>query len=310
MNSPITTTRNQSRISSPRTTLVLAGHGSCNNPYSSDPIYRHADRIRGLALFDEVRPAFWNESPEFRQSLCDVRSETVVIVPVFMSEGYYVQQVLPREFKAASKQLNRKTTVHLTKPIGTHCSVTSVILARINAIRTGDSFSGQERPGVALIGHGTPRNPNSKRAILEHTNRIRRRAEFHEVHPFFLDEPPYVDEILQTFRTRHIIAIPLLIADGLHTRDDIPGQIGFTDLRINTESGTTVEQINGHQVWYSNAIGTAPHMVKVILERVREVTIHGNHIFMVPHLFGDIPGRTQLKSLNHKNIKQLRRSTT
>ncbi len=310
MNIPIVTTRNQSWISSADTTLVLAGHGSSKHPDSGAPIYRHADRIRRLALFDEVRPAFWNESPEFRDSLDDVRSEVVVIVPIFMSEGYYVQQVLPREFGIAGKQPHPNTSVHLTKPIGTHCYVSSVILARINAIRTRHFLSGQGPPGVALIGHGTLRNPNSKRAILDHAARIRRYAGFPEVHPFFLDEPPYVDDMLQTFRARSVIAVPLLIADGRHTRYDIPGRIGFSERRINTETGTLREQINGRAVWYSNAIGTAPQMVRVILERVREVGIYGNRISLVQHTSGNFTRKRHLESLNVTIRKRRQRSTT
>ncbi|HKJ67773.1 MAG TPA: CbiX/SirB N-terminal domain-containing protein, partial [bacterium] len=255
MDIPNTLTDDQRRISSRRITLVLAGHGSSENPESGAPIHRHADRIRRLALFDDVRPAFWNESPEFRRSLCDVGSEAVVIVPVFMSEGYYVQQVLPREFGIAGEQPDRETSVHLTKPIGTHGAVTSVILGRIDEIRTTDSVLERDPPGVALIGHGTLRNPNSKRAILDHAARVRRQTGFPEVHPFFLDEPPYVDDMLQTFRARSVIAVPLLIADGRHTRYDIPDRIGFSERSINPETGTIREQINGRRVWYSNAIG-------------------------------------------------------
>lgn len=75
--------------------LVIVGHGSHLNQDSSLPVYEHAERIRRTGAFDEVVECFWKEEPSMRHVLDLVESEEVVVVPAFISEGYFTQQVIP-----------------------------------------------------------------------------------------------------------------------------------------------------------------------------------------------------------------------
>ena len=77
--------------------LVIVGHGSHLNEDSSLPVYEHAQRIRLTGEFDEVVECFWKEEPSMRHVLDTVESEEVYVVPAFISEGYFTQQVIPRE---------------------------------------------------------------------------------------------------------------------------------------------------------------------------------------------------------------------
>ena len=79
------------------TALVIVGHGSHLNEDSSLPVYEHAARIRETGEFDEVVECFWKEEPSMRHVLDTVESEDVYVVPAFISEGYFTQQVIPRE---------------------------------------------------------------------------------------------------------------------------------------------------------------------------------------------------------------------
>ena len=79
--------------------LVIAAHGSHLNAESSTPTFDHADTIRATGAFDEVREGFWKEEPHFREVLRTVDSEVVYVVPLFISEGYFTEQVIPRELR-------------------------------------------------------------------------------------------------------------------------------------------------------------------------------------------------------------------
>ena len=79
--------------------LLVAAHGSHLNPDSSTPAFDHADRIRAAGAFDEVQETFWKEEPHFREALRTLASEAVCVVPLFVSEGYFTEQVLPRELR-------------------------------------------------------------------------------------------------------------------------------------------------------------------------------------------------------------------
>ena len=85
------------------TALVLIGHGSTLNAESSAPTYQHADELRRRRLFAQVLECFWKLEP----NLCAVRrglsARRVFFVPLFISEGYFTEEVIPRELGLGGK---------------------------------------------------------------------------------------------------------------------------------------------------------------------------------------------------------------
>ncbi|MCD2199454.1 hypothetical protein LPA44_06020 [Halobacterium sp. KA-4] len=261
--------------------LVIVGHGSHLNPGSSDPAFTHADTIRASGAFDEVREAFWKEEPSFREVLRTLESEEVFVVPLFISEGYFTEQVIPRELRlnewdpedwdsdgtdadhvtVQAKDVDK--TVHYCGPVGTHDSMSDVIVERAKSI-TDDPDVG-EGFGLAVVGHGTERNENSAKAIHYHADRIHDTGRFEEVKAVFMDEDPEVDDVTEFFDAEDIVVVPLFVADGFHTQEDIPEDMGLTD---DYRTGYDVPtEVDGHRIWYSGAVGTEPLVADVILER-------------------------------------------
>ena len=83
--------------------------------------------------------------------------------------------------------------------------------------------------GLAVVGHGTERNENSAKAVEYHADRIREMDRFEEVQALFMDEDPEVDDVTDFFESDDIVVVPLFIADGFHTQEDIPEDVGLTD---------------------------------------------------------------------------------
>jgi sirohydrochlorin cobaltochelatase len=264
--------------------LVIAAHGSHLNAESSTPTFDHADAIRNVGAFDEVREAFWKEEPSFREVLRTLSSDEVFVVPMFISEGYFTEQVIPRELRlddwaveqwgsdgtnassATCHPTDVDKTVHYCGPVGTHDAMSDVIVQRAETV-TGDPDVG-EGFGLAVVGHGTERNENSAKAIHYHTERIRERGRFDEVEALFMDEEPEVDDVTDYFESDDVVVVPLFIADGFHTQEDIPEDMGLTD---DYRTGYDVPAIvDGHRIWYSGAVGTEPLLADVVLERVRD----------------------------------------
>jgi sirohydrochlorin cobaltochelatase len=264
--------------------LLIAAHGSHLNPGSSRPAFDHADRIRARGAFAEVRETFWKEEPAFREALRTVASDEVYVVPLFVSEGYFTEQVIPRELRlegwdpaawdsegtsADSVTLpagDVDKTVHYCGPVGTHRAMSEVIVRRAESV-TGDPDVGAGF-GLAVVGHGTERNEHSAKAIEYHADRIRARGRFDEVRALFMDESPAVDDVPDHFGPGDVVVVPLFIADGYHTREDIPGDIGLVE-----EGGSDWETpavVDGRRIWYSGAVGTEPLLADVILERARD----------------------------------------
>ena len=264
--------------------LVIVAHGSHLNAESSTPTFDHADRIRATGAFDEVREGFWKEEPAFREVLRTVESDEVYVVPLFISEGYFTEEVIPRELRldgwdpetwdsdgasathATLEASDVDKTVHYCGPVGTHDAMSDVIVQRAESV-TGDSDVGAGF-GLAVVGHGTERNENSAKAIEYHADRIRERDRFEEVRALFMDEDPEVDDVTDYFESDDIVVVPLFVADGYHTREDIPEDMGLTD--DYRKGWNTPAEVDDHRIWYSGAVGTEPLLADVVLERARD----------------------------------------
>ena len=267
--------------------LVLVGHGSTLNADSSAPTYQHADELRRRGIFGQVLECFWKLEPGISGVLRGVFTPRVFVVPLFISEGYFTEEVIPRELGLFAKgqtdfprvQQRDKQTLYYCGPVGTHRSMTNVILARARDIVQQHPVSRQPKPGdtaLFIAGHGTGNNENSRKAIERQVELIRARNEYAEVHPVFMEEEPRIGDCYRMAKAANLIVVPFFISDGLHSYEDIPVMLGETEAiiqeRLNRRQPTwrnpTARQ--GKLLWYTMSIGSEPHIADVILERVRE----------------------------------------
>jgi sirohydrochlorin cobaltochelatase len=240
--------------------LVIVGHGSHLNADSSLPVYEHAQRIRGTGEFDEVVECFWKEEPSMRHVLDTVESEEVYVVPAFISEGYFTQQVIPRELGLAGPLSRVGTkTVHYAGPLGTFEGMPDVILERTDDLMRGREVSG--RTALVLLGHGTDLNKNSGGVIYLNAGRIRERGIYDLVEVGFLDQEPEIGGVVDGVEADNAILIPVFIAEGWHTRETIPDDLGLTG-EVTTRDGKTI--------YYGAPVGTHPSMANLIAARARE----------------------------------------
>ncbi len=265
--------------------LLVVAHGSHLNAASSAPAQDHADRVRTAGAFEEVREAYWKEEPSLRNALRTVVADEVYIVPLFVSEGYFTEDVIPRElrlsFEASDwdsdgtsagavtlEPADVEKTVHYCGPVGTHDAMSDVIVRRAESV-TGDPDVGPD-VGLAVVGHGTKRNENSAKAVEYHADRVRTRDRFAEVRALFMDEDPEVDDVTDYFESDDIVVVPLFIADGYHTEEDIPADMGLTEDGDDHGAYDVPTTVDGHDIWYAGAIGTEPLLADVVLERAAD----------------------------------------
>jgi len=249
--------------------LLILGHGSHLNPGSSVPTREHADALRRRGVFDEVGVAFWKEEPSFREVLRTLDADRVYAVPFFMAEGYFVDEVIPRELRLPQER------VVYTEPAGTHPSMTDVIAERARSVYGGDAEP-DENVALAVVGHGTERNPKSAESALGHVERIRDRAAFAEVSALFMDEPPYVDDVTAQFDSDEIVVVPFFSSDGYHTQEDIPEDMGIVDRDADPSGYTVPARTDDKRVWYTGAVGTEPGIAGVLAERAEDARREGD----------------------------------
>ncbi len=240
--------------------LVIVGHGSHLNEDSSLPVYEHAQHIRETGEFDEVVECFWKEEPSMRHVLDTVESDEVYVVPAFISEGYFTQQVIPREFGLEGSVTRKGSkTVRYAGPLGTFEGMPDVILERTRDLMRGKEASG--RTALVLLGHGTDLNKSSGGVIYLNADRIRERGIYDLVEVGFLDQEPEIGEVVANVEAENVILIPVFIAEGWHTRETIPEDLGLSGEVTVREDKT---------IFYGAPVGTHPSMANLIVARARE----------------------------------------
>ena len=247
--------------------LVIVGHGSHLNEDSSLPVYEHAARIRERfgSEYDEVVECFWKEEPSMRHVLDMVEAQEVYVVPAFISEGYFTQQVIPRELGLTGPVTRKGSkTIRYAGPLGTYQGMADVILERAEDLLRGKEVPPGRR-ALVLLGHGTDLNKSSGEVIYLNADRIRRRNLYDLVEVGFLDQDPQVGAVVENVEAENVVLIPVFIAEGWHTRETIPEDLGLT-------GEVTVKATAGGEktIFYGAPVGTHPSMAGLIAARARE----------------------------------------
>lgn len=254
------------------TTLIIVGHGSTENPDSSEPTHEHADVIRSRNIFREVRCAFWKEEPSLREVLYGIESNSIIVVPHFISEGYFTQKVIPRELELTGRITQRENkTIYYANPVGTHSLMTQALLRRAQEVAPNIP---PDQTTLVIAGHGTALNENSAKAAKDQVAIIQKMKQYAEILSAYMEEPPLISDWDRLASQQHVVVVPFFISDGLHSYQDIPVLLGIEQEVGLAASQREIFRHNPHQLrgktlYYASAIGTEPMMAEVILDQAR-----------------------------------------
>lgn len=268
-----------------RAAVVLLGHGTEENGGSAGAVLRQAAALRECGWFASVREAFWKQAPGVEDVLRDVEAPCVFIVPLFMAEGYFAARVIPEALGFAPepgwprrRQVGSQRQFYCA-PVGTHPRLTEVALARAERIVREHPFPRLPQPreiSLFLAGHGTERDPASRRSVEMMAERIRALERYAMVEAVFLEETPRIPDCYTRAITRRIVVVPAFISDGLHTLEDIPVLLGESPRLVKERLAAgqfpwrNPTERHGHLVWYTPALGSEPSLLEVIVERIAE----------------------------------------
>lgn len=242
-----------------RTALVLAAHGSRVDPEANAMLGAWAARVATLGLFDQVTPAFHQGTPTFATVLDDLSAEEVVVVPVMTSAGYYCDEVLPRELRKNARF--DELRVRRTPPVGTHSRMPTLVGSRATHLASEFGMR-RDRATLALVGHGTARNPRSRLATERLAVALGGGGEWSQVLTAYLDEDPGVESILPRATRADIVVIPFLIGAGPHATMDIPERLG-----VSPDGIPPFERpIAGRRVACDRAIGADDGLLNIVVE--------------------------------------------
>jgi len=112
----------------PRDAIAVLGHGTRRESESEKNVYRMAELVRATGRFAEAGAVFLDQEPGMLDLLQIFKSEVVVVVPLFIADGWHVGQTIPADLSldGAETRVSGRT-VRYTAPVGTHPSMVNVI---------------------------------------------------------------------------------------------------------------------------------------------------------------------------------------
>ncbi len=266
----------------PDCAVLLAAHGASVNVDSAKPALRHAARLRSRRLFAEVRCGFWKQEPRLTQEFAALlkRSDLrrILVLPFFLAEGYFSQEVIPQALGLArtSTRVGAHEVIYASVP-GLHPALADVLVARARRMVACGGLR-PEDTSLVLVGHGTDRNSRTGETLALQLERVRKRAIFGECVSAFMEMEPLVARWSELTRFPQVLVVPFFVANGLHAYEDIPVLLGICDKVDMSRPRHFIYSPRGHQLrgrrlWYAPSIGTEPAMTRVLLECAQDAIL-------------------------------------
>jgi len=120
------------------------------------------------------------------------------------------------------------------------------------------------KKGLVIVGHGS--KLHYYREVMEfHRERIVKTGFFDEVELAFAahGRKPTVDEVVKKMESKEIYLVPLFMAYGVHTAEELPELLGF-----EFKEGAVELDIDGRKVILCEPVGKDELITHAILNRV------------------------------------------
>ena len=267
------------------TALILAGHGSTKNRDSSRHTRETARRLQRRGIFKEVRAGFWKESPSFQEVFHGLQAREAIVVPWFLTRGYFVEKVLAEQFGSTP------IPVRVVEPIGSRPEIVQLMRSRAQRLaersftftitfkklwknllgisksegdgrwEMGDGFKFEEM-SLLLASHGTPLHKGSRVAADGLAEELKKDG-YKISRAMFLEEEPKIADWRQVAAPEGpVMVLPHFLAGGLHGSEDVPGLLGIPSGKEGWY------EVQGRMVGYGAPIGQPEEMEELILKMV------------------------------------------
>lgn len=292
----------------PSTALILAGHGSHISANTAGLVWDAVDALRRMSVADEITAAFWKEMPSYATVFDSIVSEDITILPLFTAQGYFTRTVLPAEMglgeplippapqierfakgeaarKPSSSQRppivmeigGKQRIVRYARTLGEHPAIAQIVRDRVDMAIAAAGVT-PDQVAIAVIGHSTRRNPESRKATEAQAMLLRGAMPVREVVSVYLDDTPSIPDVYSMTTAPYIIAVPFFLAAGSHTTQDVPEALGMPLFTPNPDAdprktdeipALRASQVEGRTVIYTQPIGTKVELSRMAIDLAR-----------------------------------------
>jgi sirohydrochlorin cobaltochelatase len=196
--------------------LLLAAHGERRDGAGNESVAALAADLMRRNVAREVGIGFIKGVPSIAETLRAIASPTVLVYPLFLSDGYFNRVRLPQLLAKAAVPRD----VRVIEPLGLDPALADLVAVRA---RTAAQEAGipPARTTVILLAHGSGSDPASRQATEQMADRLRHSDAFRDSRAAFLEEPPSLAQAVSGI-TGPVVVVGLFAGEGLHGGGDVP----------------------------------------------------------------------------------------
>ncbi len=202
-----------------RASLLIVAHGERGGKRHNRLPNIIAERMRSSGRFQDVAIGYISDTPDLASAGARLKGDEVRIVPLFMSDGYYVRQAIPERLAISGDNDASGRRIVILAPTG--------LSARLPAIVAGEAASAARSAGLQpdsahllMVAHGSGNDPASRLAAEAAAAAVSALQVFGAVHTAFLEEPPLLAKALAALPGPLIVS-GFFIGEGLHGAEDL-----------------------------------------------------------------------------------------
>ncbi|MCT4656365.1 MAG: hypothetical protein N4A65_11185 [Cohaesibacter sp.] len=214
-----------------RSVLIVA-HGERGGRLDNAHLIALTQEAQSLLPQIQIECAVLKGDPSIADAWQTLTGKERYIYPFFMSDGFFVSTILPKKIKAAIGE--PFPDLHYLPPFGVSPDLPQVILSRLCDFLDQEGRL-DERPPLLIAAHGASIDRQSCLRANELAKEIETSNHFSPVTTAFLDEAPFLEDVIPTLDPRTIV-MPHFNGLGSHAIDDMaalkskaPSGICFTE---------------------------------------------------------------------------------
>ena len=248
--------------------VALIGFGS-SRPYNREAMLYCLELFKKAGAKHTYHAFIGREEPSIQQMLqkaCDDGIKKLTVIPYLMATGEMSLNYIPEKMGIGCRygeheiETPGKMTIDYLRPIGESPKVADILDDMIK-----HTPAGKGKKALMLITHGSKIGYRSD--LMKLTEERLNKKGYKDIYEARVEfEDPPVDECAETMvieGVRHIIAVPLLIASGIHHKDDIPVSLG---LREGMSKGTARIWDRDIRIDITHPIGKHPMMKDIVAD--------------------------------------------
>jgi sirohydrochlorin ferrochelatase len=203
-----------------RPALLIAAHGEIGGTANNSVLHALTEAVRARLAGLPVACGVLNGETAVETAFARLAGNRVLVYPLFMSSGHYVEKELPDRLGIARKDNAGGPDVTILPPLGLDPALPALIARRIRNAAPANPYSAAGT-SVLVIAHGSAKSPQSCMAAESFSLGLRRCLKTVPVRTAYLEEAPFAQDAVAALSARCVV-VSLFAGKGSHGGKDVP----------------------------------------------------------------------------------------